>query len=63
LKDLNEGGVVLVLLDVLEHAERFLPRPTARCIYDAKGFVLAEQRDGAQNDFKEPDALYPWTRD
>lgn len=34
----------------------------ARHFYEARGFVLVEQTDGARNEEKEPDARYLWTR-
>jgi GNAT superfamily N-acetyltransferase len=34
----------------------------ARGFYEARGFALIQQTDGAQNEEKEPDALYLWTR-
>ena len=34
----------------------------ARGFYEAKGFELVEQTDGARNEENEPDALYLWTR-
>ncbi len=30
--------------------------------YEARGFALIQQTDGARNEEKEPDALYLWTR-
>jgi GNAT superfamily N-acetyltransferase len=33
----------------------------ARRFYEARGFVLVEQTDGAGNEEKEPDARYLWT--
>ena len=33
----------------------------ARRFYEARGFVLIQETDGARNE-KEPDALYLWTR-
>jgi GNAT superfamily N-acetyltransferase len=35
--------------------------PTRR-FYEAKDFVLIAETDGAQNEEREPDALYRWTR-
>ena len=32
----------------------------ARRFYEARGFVLIQQTDGAANEEKEPDALYLW---
>ena len=34
----------------------------ARRFYQAKGFALVQETDGAGNEEKEPDALYLWTR-
>jgi GNAT superfamily N-acetyltransferase len=34
----------------------------ARRFYQARGFVLVEETDGARNEENEPDALYLWTR-
>jgi GNAT superfamily N-acetyltransferase len=34
----------------------------ARRFYQARGFVLVRETDGAGNEEKEPDALYLWTR-
>jgi GNAT superfamily N-acetyltransferase len=34
----------------------------ARRFYEARGFALIQQTDGARNEEKEPDALYLWTR-
>ena len=34
----------------------------ARGFYEARGFVLVEETDGARNEEKEPDARYSWTR-
>lgn len=34
----------------------------ARRFYEARGFVLVEETDGASNEEKEPDARYLWTR-
>jgi len=34
----------------------------ARGFYEARGFALVQQTDGADNEEKEPDALYLWTR-
>ncbi len=35
--------------------------PTRR-FYEARGFALIQQTDGARNEEKEPDALYLWAR-
>jgi GNAT superfamily N-acetyltransferase len=34
----------------------------ARGFYEARGFALVEETDGARNEEKEPDARYLWTR-
>ena len=34
----------------------------ARRFYEARGFFLVEETDGARNEEKEPDALYVWER-
>jgi GNAT superfamily N-acetyltransferase len=34
----------------------------ARRFYEARGFALVQETDGARNEEKEPDALYLWTR-
>jgi GNAT superfamily N-acetyltransferase len=34
----------------------------ARRFYEARGFALVRETDGAGNEEKEPDALYLWTR-
>jgi ribosomal protein S18 acetylase RimI-like enzyme len=34
----------------------------ARRFYEARGFTLVQETDGARNEEKEPDALYRWTR-
>jgi len=40
----------------------FQKNTRARAIYEAKGFVLVRLTDGADNEEREPDALYRWTR-
>jgi GNAT superfamily N-acetyltransferase len=35
----------------------------ARRFYEARGFVLVEETDGAHNEEREPDARYLWSRD
>jgi GNAT superfamily N-acetyltransferase len=39
--------------------QRNLP---ARRFYEARGFALVQETDGARNEEREPDALYLWTR-
>ena len=61
-------GVGTELLDVAKRAcERlelwtFQCNERARRFYEARGFALVEQTDGARNEEKEPDARYVWTR-
>ena len=40
----------------------FQRNAAARRFYEARGFALVEQTDGAGNEEKEPDARYLWTR-
>ena len=40
----------------------FLRNAPARRFYEARGFALVEQTDGARNEEREPDARYLWTR-
>jgi GNAT superfamily N-acetyltransferase len=40
----------------------FQRNAAARRFYEARGFVLVEETDGAGNEAKEPDARYLWTR-
>lgn len=35
----------------------------ARAFYEARGFRLVRETDGAENEEREPDALYRWRRD
>jgi GNAT superfamily N-acetyltransferase len=57
--------------ELLQVAQRFFDRLhlwtfqrnlRARRFYEARGFVLVRETDGAGNEEKEPDALYRWTR-
>jgi len=56
------------LLDIAKRAcERlqlwtFQRNLKARRFYEARGFALVEETDGAGNEEKEPDARYLWTR-
>jgi len=56
---------------MLQIAQRAFPRlylwtfqrnAPARRFYESRGFVMAEETDGAGNEAKEPDAPYLWTR-
>jgi GNAT superfamily N-acetyltransferase len=61
-------GLGSELLDVAKlSSERlqlwtFQRNAPARRFYEARGFVLVEQTDGARNEEKELDARYLWTR-
>ncbi|MDH2342042.1 GNAT family N-acetyltransferase [Bradyrhizobium sp. SSUT77] len=61
-------GVGTELLDVAKQAcERlelwtFQRNERARRFYEARGFTLVEQTDGARNEENEPDARYLWMR-
>jgi len=44
------------------HLWTFQRNHLARRFYEARGFVLIRQTDGAANEEKEPDALYLWNR-
>ena len=61
-------GVGTELLDVAKRAcERlelwtFQRNARARRFYEARGFALVEQTNGARNEEKEPDARYVWAR-
>ena len=41
----------------------FQANDAARVFYLSRGFVLVKETDGSDNDEKEPDALYLWSRD
>lgn len=61
-------GVGTELLDVAKRACGRLELWTFQCnerarrFYEARGFALVEQTDGARNEEKEPDARYVWAR-
>jgi GNAT superfamily N-acetyltransferase len=61
-------GVGTELLQVAQrsfgclHLWTFRRNLRARRFYEARGFVLVQETDGAGNEEKEPDALYRWTR-
>src|SRR5882762_6404696 len=44
------------------HLWTFQRNVPARRFYEARGFALVRETDGAGNEEKEPDALYRWTR-
>ena len=68
LPDAQGRGVGTALVQVAKAAfDRlqlwtFQRNARARRFYEARGFVLVEQTDGAGNEEKEPDARYLWTR-
>src|ERR1044072_1786272 len=45
------------------HLWTFQRNQPARRFYEARGFVLVRETDGADNEEREPDALYLWTRE
>jgi len=61
-------GIGTELLDIAKGASErlelwtFQRNARARRFYEARGFRLAEETDGARNEEKEPDARYVWTR-
>jgi GNAT superfamily N-acetyltransferase len=61
-------GVGSALLKVAQNAfDRlqlwtFQRNRPARRFYEARGFALVRETDGAANEEREPDALYLWTR-
>lgn len=61
-------GVGSELLDIAKSAGdrlelwTFQRNAAARRFYEARGFALVEQTDGARNEEKEPDARYVWRR-
>jgi GNAT superfamily N-acetyltransferase len=61
-------GVGAALLDVAQDAHprlqawTFQRNTLARRFYERRSFVLIRETDGADNEEKEPDALYRWTR-
>jgi GNAT superfamily N-acetyltransferase len=68
LPEVQGRGVGSELLDVAKRAFDCLQLWTfqrnlgARRFYEARGFALVEETDGARNEEKEPDARYLWTR-
>jgi GNAT superfamily N-acetyltransferase len=61
-------GIGTSLLEIAQHAFDHLQLWTfqrdanARCFYETRGFALLRETDGSDNEEKEPDALYLWTR-
>jgi GNAT superfamily N-acetyltransferase len=68
LPNAQRRGVGSALLQVAQRAFlrldlwTFQRNAPARRFYEARGFVLIPQTDGAQNEEQEPDTLYRWTR-
>ena len=68
LPEAEGKGVGSDLLRVAQHAFDRLQLWTFQCnnrarrFYVARGFAMIRETDGTQNDEKEPDALYRWTR-
>jgi GNAT superfamily N-acetyltransferase len=68
LPNAQRRGVGTELLQVAQNAFDRLQLWTfqrnvgARRFYEARGFALVEETDGAGNEEKEPDALYRWAR-
>ena len=62
-------GIGTALLDVARgafprlHAWTFQRNAPARRFYERRSFLLVRETDGADNEEKEPDALYLWERD
>ena len=68
LPEAQRRGVGKDLLQVAQNAFgrlqlwTFQRNAPARRFYEARGFALIQQTDGARNEENEPDALYLWTR-
>jgi len=68
LPEAQERGAGTELLQVAQrrfdrlHLWTFQRNVRARRFYEARGFALVQETDGAGNEEKEPDALYHWTR-
>jgi GNAT superfamily N-acetyltransferase len=68
LPEAQGQGVGTALLDIAKRTSDHLQLWTfqrnaqARHFYEARGFAIVEQTDGAGNEEKEPDARYLWTR-
>ena len=68
LPEAQGRGVGTELLQVAQssfdrlHLWTFQRNLPARRFYEARGFALVQETDGAGNEEKEPDALYLWTR-
>jgi GNAT superfamily N-acetyltransferase len=68
LPEAQGRGLGTALLQIAQNAfDRlqlwtFQRNTQARRFYEARGFALIQQTDGAHNEEKEPDALYLWIR-
>jgi GNAT superfamily N-acetyltransferase len=68
LPEAQGRGLGTALLQIAQNAfDRlqlwtFQRNAQARRFYEARGFALIQETDGAHNEEKEPDALYRWTR-
>ena len=68
LPEVQGRGVGSELLDIAKRASErlqlwtFQRNARARRFYEARGFALVEETDGARNEEREPDARYLWTR-
>ena len=68
LPNAQGGGIGSAVLQVAQntharlHAWTFQRNQQARRFYEARGFALIRETDGAENEEREPDALYRWTR-
>ena len=69
LPDVQRRGVGSALLQRAKdtfarlHLWTFQRNQPARRFYKSHGFVLVRETDGADNEEREPDALYLWTRE
>jgi len=62
-------GIGRALLELAQNTERALRLWTFQCnlrargFYEHHGFRIEQETDGANNDERQPDVLYHWTRD
>ena len=68
LPDATKKGLGTRLLEIAKSERAYLQlwcfqrNENARRFYSKQGFVLVRETDGAENEEKEPDALYEWRR-